>query len=137
MHHKHLIAFTDGGSRGNPGPAAYGVVIKTPDGKVLESYGEYIGATTNNQAEYQGILSALRKCRELRAEIVEMFMDSELAVRQLTGEYKVKNPGLAMQYMRIHNEVIFFKKVSFKHVRREYNKEADAEVNKSLDAHLK
>ena len=136
MNHPHLITFTDGGSRGNPGPSAYGYVVKTPTGEILEAKGEYIGVTTNNQAEYQGILAALRKCRDLGAEVVEMYMDSELAVRQLKGEYKVKNPGIAAQYLRIHNEKIHFKKVTFHHVMRERNKEADAQVNLALDRHL-
>jgi ribonuclease HI len=134
--HKHLITYTDGGSRGNPGPSALGVVIKTPAGETLAAYGEYLGVQTNNYAEYMAILSALRKAKELGAETVEMRMDSELAVRQLTGEYKVKNQGLAAIYLRVHNEVIGFRKVSFHHVRRELNTEADAEVNKSLDRHL-
>lgn len=135
--HKHLITYTDGGSRGNPGPSAFGYVVKTPDGETIAGHGEYIGVTTNNQAEYKGILAAIRKARELGAEVLEMRMDSELAVKQLTGEYKVKDAGLATLYLLIHNEKIAFKKVTFKHVRRELNKEADAQVNKALDRHLK
>jgi len=135
--HKHLITYTDGGSRGNPGPSAFGYVVKTPDGETIAGHGEYIGVTTNNQAEYKGILAAIRKARELGAETLEMRMDSELAVKQLTGEYKVKDAGLATLYLLIHNEKIAFKKVTFKHVRREYNTEADAQVNKALDRHLK
>ncbi len=131
--HPHLITFSDGGSRGNPGPSAYGYVVKTPTGDLLEAKGEYIGVTTNNQAEYQGILAALRKCKEFGAEVVDMYMDSELAVKQLKGEYRVKNPGLAAIFLRIHNERIHFKKVSFHHVRREYNAAADKEVNDALD----
>jgi ribonuclease HI len=133
----HLISYSDGGSRGNPGPAAFGYVIKTPDGESIAGHGEYVGETTNNQAEYKGILAAIRKARELGAETLEMRMDSELAVKQLNGEYKVKDAGLASIYMLIHNERIAFKKVTFTHVRREYNKEADAQVNKALDRHLK
>ena len=135
--HKHLITYTDGGSRGNPGPSAFGYVVKTPDGETIAGHGEYIGVTTNNQAEYKGILAAIRKARELGADTLEMRMDSELAVKQLTGEYKVKDAGLATLYLLIHNEKIAFKKVTFKHVRREYNTEADAQVNKALDRHLK
>ncbi|HTK59829.1 MAG TPA: ribonuclease HI family protein [Candidatus Baltobacteraceae bacterium] len=135
--HKHLITYTDGGSRGNPGPSAFGYVVKTPDGETIAGHGEYIGVTTNNQAEYKGILAAIRKARELGAETLEMRMDSELAVKQLTGEYKVKDAGLATLYLLIHNEKIALKKVTFKHVRREYNTEADAQVNKALDRHLK
>jgi len=135
MHHPHLVTYTDGGSRGNPGPAASGVVIQTPHGEVLESFGEYLGKQTNNVAEYTAILLALRHAKALGAETVEMRMDSELAVKQLKGEYKVKNPGLAVIYMRIHNEMVGFKKVTFHHVRREFNKAADAEVNKCLDTY--
>ncbi len=131
----HLISYTDGGSRGNPGPAAFGYVLKTPDGETITGHGEYIGVTTNNQAEYKAILAAIRKARELGAETLEMRMDSELAMKQLTGEYRVKDAGLASIYMLIHNEKLSFKKVTFKHVRRELNKEADAEVNKALDRH--
>lgn len=136
MKHSHLISYTDGGSRGNPGPAAFGYVIKTPDGETIAAHGEYIGKTTNNQAEYKGILAAIRKARELGAQTLEMRMDSELAVKQLKGEYRVKDPGLAGLFLLIHNEAIFFKKVAFVHVRREHNKEADAKVNEALDRHL-
>ena len=134
MKHPHLISYTDGGSRGNPGPSALGVVIKSPDGKVLEAFGEYLGTQTNNYAEYMAILSAIKHARALGAETLEMRMDSELAVKQLKGEYKVKNPGIAAIHLRIHNELVHMKKVTFHHVRREFNKAADAEVNKTLDA---
>lgn len=135
MKYQHLISYTDGGSRGNPGPAAFGYVLKTPDGETIAGLGEYIGETTNNQAEYKAILAAIRKARELGAETLEMRMDSELAMKQLTGEYRVKDQGLATIYMLIHNERVAFKKVVFKHVRREFNKEADALVNLALDRH--
>ena len=133
--YSHLISYTDGGSRGNPGPAAFGYVLKTPEGETVAGHGEYIGVTTNNQAEYKAILAAIRKARELGAETLEMRMDSELAMKQLTGEYRVKDAGIASIYVLIHNEKLSFKKVTFKHVRRELNKEADAEVNKALDRH--
>lgn len=133
MSHPHVITYTDGGSRGNPGPSASGVVILTPGGEVLEAFGEYLHRQTNNYAEYTAILLALRHAKELGATTVEMRMDSELAVKQLNGEYKVKNPGIAAIFLRIHNELISFKKVTFHHVRREFNKAADAEVNKCLD----
>ena len=136
MTHKHLITYTDGGARGNPGPAASGVVIKTPAGEILEAFGEYLGHQTNNYAEYTAILLALKHARALGATTVEMRMDSELAVKQLKGEYRVKNPGLAAIYLRVHNEMVWFDKVTFHHVRREMNKEADAEVNKCLDTHM-
>ena len=133
MTHPHLISYTDGGSRGNPGPAALGYVLKTPAGEIIEARGEYLGHTTNNQAEYKAVLAAVRHTRALGAERLDMRMDSELVVKQLTGEYRVKDQGLAGIYMLIHNELIHFKKVTFTHVPREQNKEADAEVNKALD----
>lgn len=135
MTHPHLISYTDGGSRGNPGPAAFGYVLKDAVGHVVEAHGEYIGTTTNNQAEYKAVLAAVRRARALGAERLDMRMDSELVVKQLTGEYRVKDQGLAGIYMLIHNELIHFKKVTFTHVFREQNKEADAEVNKALDRH--
>lgn len=135
--HAHLITYSDGGSRGNPGPSAFGYVVKTPEGETIAGLGEYVGVTTNNQAEYKGILAAIRKARELGAETLEMRMDSELAVKQLKGEYRVKDPGLASLYLLIHNERVAFRKVTFTHVRREYNTEADALVNQALDRHQK
>ncbi len=135
--YSHLITYTDGGSRGNPGPAAFGYVIKTPEGEIVAGHGEYIGVTTNNQAEYKAILAAIRRARELGAETLEMRMDSELAMKQLTGEYRVKDQGIASIFLLIHNEKLAFKKVTFTHVRRAYNKEADAKVNEALDRHLK
>lgn len=136
MAHKHLVTYTDGGARGNPGPAALGVVIKSGH-ETLEAYGRYLGETTNNIAEYSAVLSALERCKDLGAETVEMRMDSELVVKQMKGEYKVKNPGLAQIFLKIHNVMTGFKKVTFHHVRRELNKEADAEVNKAIDRHMK
>ena len=132
-----LVMFADGGSRGNPGPAATGVVIKTSKGKILTEYGEYIGETTNNQAEYQAVLSGIRRARELGAEELDVFLDSELIVKQMNGEYRVKNKELARIYLKVHNELIFLKKVRFTHVRREKNKQAYAQVNIALDRHLK
>jgi ribonuclease HI len=133
MTHPHLISYTDGGSRGNPGPAALGYVLQNVAGETVEAHGEYLGITTNNQAEYQAVLAAVRRARALGAERLDMRLDSELVVKQLAGEYKVRDSGLAGIYMLIHNELIHLKKVTFTHVRREYNQEADAEVNKALD----
>lgn len=138
MHMKHhkLITYTDGGARGNPGPAALGVVIKD-EKETVEAYGRYLGVQTNNIAEYAAVLSALERCKELGAEEVEMRMDSELVVKQMNGEYKVKNPGLAQIFLKIHNVKTGFKKVTFHHVRREKNTEADEQVNKAIDAHFR
>ncbi|MEK7073435.1 MAG: ribonuclease HI family protein [Patescibacteria group bacterium] len=136
MSHKKLITYTDGGARGNPGPSALGVVIKDETG-TIEAYGHYLGKQTNNIAEYSAVLSALERCKHLGAEEVEMRMDSELIVKQMTGVYRVKNPGLAQIYLKIHNVMTGFKKVTFHHVRREKNTEADEQVNKAIDAHFK
>lgn len=130
-----LITYTDGGSRGNPGPAASGAVIKTAEGEVLETVKKFLGRATNNVAEYTAIVIALEAAKRHGATEVEMRMDSELAVKQLKGEYKVKNPELGKLYLQVHNLAVGFKRVTFTHVRREFNKEADAAVNACLDAH--
>ncbi|PJE76377.1 ribonuclease H [Candidatus Uhrbacteria bacterium CG10_big_fil_rev_8_21_14_0_10_48_16] len=125
--------YTDGGSRGNPGPAASGAVIKTADGKLVAEVMKYLGKTTNNQAEYTAIVIGLERAMELGAKTVSLFLDSELATKQLKGEYKVKNPEIAKRFLEVKNLVQQFDRVTFTHVRREYNKEADALVNKCLD----
>lgn len=131
--------YTDGGSRGNPGPAASGAVIKEvkqgKEGKVLAEVSKYLGKTTNNQAEYTAIIIGLERAKELGATEVDVVMDSELAVKQMNGQYKVKNPGIALRYVEVWNLKRQFDKVTFRHVLREKNKEADAVVNKCIDAH--
>ncbi len=128
-----LTIYTDGGSRGNPGPAAIGVVIKNQKGKTLVAYGEYLGAQTNNFAEYSAIISGLKKAHELSATEVECIIDSELLVKQMNLEYKVKEPNLQKLFIQAWNAMQKFKKVAIKHTLRDGNKEADAEVNKILD----
>lgn len=126
--------FTDGGSRGNPGPAAIGGVIKFGDEQ--HDFAEYIGETTNNQAEYQAILFALNWVKENVKDDVEVdcFLDSQLVVEQLNGNYKMKNEGLKPLFWEIRELIIDLGgKVSFTHVRREQNKDADALVNMALD----
>ena len=130
-----LITYSDGGSRGNPGPACGGAVVKSADGVVLETHARFLGRATNNVAEYTGIILAIEAAKRLGATEVEMRMDSELAVKQLNGQYRVKNPDLAKLFLKVKNLATGFKKVSFKHVRREQNTEADAAVNACLDAH--
>jgi ribonuclease HI len=98
-------------------------------------HSRYLGVMTNNQAEYLAIIDALEHAKTLGADEVRMFMDSELAVRQIKGEYKVKNPELGKLFMRVHNLKIGFKKVSFAHVRREMNKDADRLANEAMDRH--
>ncbi len=131
---KTFTIFSDGGARGNPGPAAIGAVISSEDGKVLEEISRTIGETTNNQAEYQAIIAGLEAAHALGAEAVECFLDSELVVKQLKHEYKVKNKELAPLFVKVHNLSLKFKKISYTHVPRERNKEADRLVNEALDA---
>ena len=133
MSHKHLNLFTDGGSRGNPGPGACSYIIKTDDGKIIDSGNKYLGECTNNQAEYQGLILGLSKVKEMNTEALSVFMDSELIIKQLLREYKVKDKILATLFVKAWNLGLDFKKTDFKHVARELNKEADAEVNKALD----
>lgn len=130
-----LIAYSDGGSRGNPGPSASGFIIMNDREDVLHQGGKYLGITTNNQAEYNGILLGLEKAFEMGAKEVDFRMDSLLAVNQLNGIYKVKNRELFPIYERIKELMKQFDKVTFTHVRREYNQLADGMVNKILDAH--
>jgi len=128
-----LTLFTDGGARGNPGPAAAGIVIKNEAGKNLAAFGEYLGEQTNNYAEYAALISGLKKAKALGATEVECVMDSELAVKQMRREYKVKEPTLQKLFIQAWNAAAAFKKVSYRHTMREGNKEADKILNKVLD----
>lgn len=132
MKHNNIRIYADGGSRGNPGPAASGFVI-TNDGKVLEEGGKYLGHTTNNQAEYQAVVLALEAAAKYGPAEIEFHLDSELVVKQLNGVYKQKNQDLRPHFEAIKQLVKEFKKVTFTHVRREYNQLADAQVNIILD----
>ncbi|MFA6547914.1 MAG: ribonuclease HI family protein [Candidatus Magasanikbacteria bacterium] len=128
-----LTTFTDGGARGNPGPAATGVVIKDENNLTLDAYGEYLGEQTNNFAEYSALISALKRAKELGATEVECVLDSELVTKQMQGFYKVREPGLQKLFIQAYNAAAQFKKVKYRHTMRENNKEADAQVNKILD----
>jgi ribonuclease HI/ADP-ribose pyrophosphatase YjhB (NUDIX family) len=130
---KEVIVYTDGGSRGNPGPSAAGFVVLSADERVLFEGGKYLGITTNNQAEYQAVKLGLEKARELGAHVVRFKMDSLLIVNQMSGVYQIKNRDLWPIYASIKTQINNFEKVTFTHVRREFNKEADALVNKVLD----
>ncbi len=140
---KRLIINTDGGARGNPGPAGIGIVIQDEDGNILKEHGEYIGKTTNNQAEYQAVVKAFDVVRayeitnNISIDEIDFYIDSELVVKQLKGEYKVKNEDLGVHVIRIHNAKQAYKHVTFTHVPREKNKEADKLVNESIDKHSK
>ncbi len=131
-----VVVYTDGGARGNPGPSGIGAVITDEAGLLLAEVSEYIGEATNNQAEYKAVVAALEKAKALGAVEVNLFADSELVVKQLNREYKVKHPDLAPLYIKVYNLSQAFKKITFTHVRREFNKEADALVNKAIDEYL-
>jgi ribonuclease HI len=128
-----VTVFIDGGSRGNPGPAAAGVVVTANDGRVLHEAGLYLGRATNNVAEYRGLLAGLAAAAALGATRVAVVSDSELLVRQMTGEYRVKNPGLRPLYERACRLADAFTACTFRHVRREQNLRADELVNQALD----
>jgi ribonuclease HI len=125
---------TDGGARGNPGPAAFGYVIETEDGTVLAAHGETIGIATNNVAEYSALIAGLEKARELAVDEVEVVSDSELMVKQMTGEYRVKNEALQELWQRASRLARGFRDVSYTAVRREHNELADRLVNEALDS---
>jgi len=127
-----LIINTDGGSRGNPGPAGIGVVFSDEKGEIIARYKECIGEGTNNTAEYRALVLALTKAKDFDFAEAECRLDSELVVKQLLGQYKVKDAKMKLLYAEVQ-ELMFFKPVKFVHVRREYNKEADALVNEALD----
>ena len=133
MSYEKLIIYTDGGARGNPGPGGIGVVFYDAGKKKLAEISEPIGHATNNQAEYKAVIVAMKKAKELGGQELEFYLDSELIVKQLKREYKVKNPDLAPLFLQIYNLEIGFKKVNFHHVPRERNKEADALANKAMD----
>lgn len=132
---REVIVYTDGGSRGNPGPSASGFAVYAADGELLFEGGKYLGVTTNNQAEYQAVRLGLEKALELHAQVVSFRLDSQLVANQLTGVYQIKNRDLWPIHASIKDLITQFKKVTFTHVRREFNKEADAMVNKILDQH--
>jgi ribonuclease H / adenosylcobalamin/alpha-ribazole phosphatase len=125
---------TDGGSRGNPGPAAFGYVLEAADGTVLDARGEAIGVATNNVAEYRGLLAGLVAAGERGVEEVEVVSDSELLVKQMRGEYKVKNEALQELVAEGHALERRFRKVTYTAVRREHNELADRLVNEALDS---
>lgn len=130
-----LIINTDGGSRGNPGPSASGYVIMDSDEAVLEEGGEYLGITTNNQAEYQAVKLALEQAKKYHPRKVAFRIDSELVVKQMNGHYQIRNRDLWPVHAHIKELAAQFESVTFTHVRREQNSHADAKVNEILDSH--
>lgn len=137
-HMDTIFCYTDGGARGNPGPAAIGIYVVDAAGGVVLTHKETIGEATNNVAEYQAVITALRCLGEhfgdaLRDHALEFRLDSELVVKQLRGEYKVKDANLAQLHGNIKSVLADLPHVTFVHVRREQNKEADRLVNEALD----
>ncbi len=135
-----IIMYSDGGARGNPGPAGAGVYIEDGEGNIVKKIAKFLGKRTNNWAEYEAVilgLEALKKQfgHKLKEMDIELRMDSELVVRQLTNVYKVKNQDLFAQYLKIHNmRIKDFPMLKITHVRREKNKEADKLANEAMDA---
>ena len=131
-----LVIYSDGGSRGNPGKSAYAIVV-TEDGKVIHEHTEFLGINTNNYAEYRGLIAAISKALELKADEVEFIMDSELVIKQIRGEYKVKSPNI----MKLHEDAkalsSLIPNVRFTHVKREnqFVSRADALLNAEMDRH--
>jgi len=132
-HLKEVKLYTDGGSRGNPGPSAIGYVVLDKDDNLVVKKSKYLGITTNNQAEYQGLKEGLELCKSMNIATVHVYMDSLLVVNQMKGIYKVKNRDLWPTYEAIRELLGSFKHVSFTHVPRELNKIADEMVNECLD----
>ncbi|MEJ0021295.1 MAG: ribonuclease HI family protein [Candidatus Doudnabacteria bacterium] len=128
-----LILYTDGGARGNPGPAAIGIAIFDQSGKELKRLGQMIGETTNNQAEYKALIAGLEAAEKLNATEVVCHLDSELVVKQMQGKYKVREPGLQDLAPQVFRLLGKFKHVQFVHVPREKNQLADELVNEALD----
>jgi ribonuclease HI len=129
-----LVVHVDGGARGNPGPAAAGAVISTPDGEVLDRAHELLGVATNNVAEYRGLLLGLARARELGATEVEVVNDSELVAKQVNGVYKVKHADMKPLHAAAQAALGDFERWSIRSVPRAQNAEADALVNQALDA---
>ena len=126
--------YTDGGARGNPGPAAYGFVLEAEDGTVLAAEGVAIGVATNNVAEYSGLVAGLRRALELQLPSVEVVSDSELMVKQMRGEYRVKNAALRSLFVEANDLARKVGSVEYRHVMRAQNELADQLVNEALDA---
>ncbi|MCL5411256.1 MAG: ribonuclease HI family protein [Patescibacteria group bacterium] len=139
MNFPKFIVYTDGGARGNPGPAASAAIIKDSAGIVREKCGKYLGETTNNVAEYQGVILALQRLKETVSAgerfqtSVDFFLDSELVVKQLNGLFQVKNDSLRELVLKVRELETGFNKISYQHISRKKNVEADKLVNQILD----
>jgi len=131
---REVVIYTDGASRGNPGAASIGVFVTGPSGETVLEYKECVGHQTNNYAEYTAVLRSLELAKEHGTSVVTIRSDSELMVRQMQGQYKVKSPVIIPLFQSCKALIPEFKKVEFEHVRREYNREADRLANEALDA---
>jgi ribonuclease HI len=129
-----IKANIDGGARGNPGPSAYGVIVRDAKGEIIAELSDYLGIQTNNYAEYSGLLAALEFAVREKHLSLKVLSDSELLVRQMQGRYKVKSPGLIDLYDRARALVRKLEHFSIDHVLRQYNREADSLVNQVLDS---
>ncbi|MFN3301432.1 MAG: ribonuclease HI family protein [Patescibacteria group bacterium] len=130
---KKFIIYTDGGARGNPGPAAIGIIIYDENRNLIKKYSKFIGETTNNQAEYEAVIQALKEAKQLMAEEIDCYLDSKLLVGQLNRKFKIKDQELSKAFIKIWNLSQSFKKINFFYIPREKNKEADALVNLAID----
>jgi ribonuclease HI len=128
-----IVAYIDGGARGNPGPAGYGVRIEDEMGELVTEFSGFLGSATNNVAEYNGLLAALRYARENGHRKVRIKSDSELLVKQMRGEYRVKNAGLQALFQQARTLAEDFDRIVYEHVRREQNKDADRLANVAMD----
>jgi len=140
---EEIYIYTDGGSRGNPGPAAIGVVILDKNKKTIKEFGEYLGEQTNNFAEYSALVAALKKAKQILGKDkisqikINVLMDSELVVKQFLGQYKIQDPGLQKLFIEVWNLKTDFGEINFNHIPREKNKRADELVNEALDTELR
>ncbi|MDP3985536.1 MAG: ribonuclease HI family protein [bacterium] len=142
MAKKKARTYSDGGARGNPGPAGYGAVVQLFDEDMgvystVRELKKFLGTMTNNQAEYLGLIAGIESAVSLEVEEIECLLDSELLVRQLNGEYRVKDMKMKELYERVQGLLGSFQRISFKHIRREFNKEADRLVNEAIDAGIR
>ncbi len=137
---KKITIYIDGGSRGNPGPSALGVLFLSEKGETLKEYSQFLGEKTNNEAEYEALIFALQKAKvlfgkkEAKNLSLEIKSDSQLLVEQMSGQYKIKNPNIQKLFLLAWNLKIDFNQVIFLHIDRERNKEADGLVNEALDS---
>jgi len=131
---RRLVIYADGAVRGNPGPAGIGVVIENERGRVLKEVSQFVGHKTNNQAEYIALIQGLEAAAEYQADAVQVRLDSELLVRQLRGEYKVKSPLLKPLRNKVQKLLARYKVVGIEHIERQYNRAADRLANRAIDA---